>query len=88
MFADTGFFIECDIEYPKSLHDLHGDYPLLAYRKNISDNDLSPSQKKLNLDPLQLHARGGAYKSTKLVLGLEDIEHHVIHSSLLDLYVR
>ena len=23
-----GYFIECDLEYPKELHDLHNDYPL------------------------------------------------------------
>ena len=22
-----GYFIECDLEYPKELHDLHNDYP-------------------------------------------------------------
>ena len=23
-----GYFIECDLEYPKELHYLHNDYPL------------------------------------------------------------
>ena len=25
-----GYFIECDLEYPKELHDLHNDYPLAS----------------------------------------------------------
>ena len=29
-----GYFIECDLEYPKELHDLHNDY-LLAPEKLI-----------------------------------------------------
>jgi len=26
--ADQGFIVEANIEYPKTLHDLHNDYPL------------------------------------------------------------
>jgi hypothetical protein len=25
----TGYILECDIEYPRHLHELHNDYPLL-----------------------------------------------------------
>ena len=24
---EIGYFIECDLEYPEELHDLHNDYP-------------------------------------------------------------
>jgi hypothetical protein len=26
--GDVGYLVECDLEYPKDLHDLHNDYPL------------------------------------------------------------
>ena len=25
---DTGYFIECDLQYPEKIHDLHNDYPI------------------------------------------------------------
>ena len=31
--ADTGYFLEVDLEYPKELHDLHSDYPLAPKKK-------------------------------------------------------
>ena len=32
------FFVECDITYPKKLHDLHNDYPLAPERIVIDNN--------------------------------------------------
>ena len=32
------FFIECNIEYPEELHDLHNDYPLAPKKIVIDDN--------------------------------------------------
>ena len=26
--ADEGCFVECTLDYPQALHDLHADYPL------------------------------------------------------------
>ena len=42
-----GYFIECDLEYPKELHDLHSDNPLAPENLIVQDDWLSPYCKKL-----------------------------------------
>ena len=42
-----GYFIECDLEYPKELHDLHNDYPLAPEKLIVEDDLLSPYCKEL-----------------------------------------
>ena len=32
---DKGCYVECDLEYPKEIHDLHNDYPLAPETKAI-----------------------------------------------------
>ena len=34
----NGYFIECDLEYPKELHDLHNDYPLAPEKLIVKDD--------------------------------------------------
>jgi hypothetical protein len=36
---NEGCFIECDLEYPKELHDLHNDYPLAVEQRCIKLNE-------------------------------------------------
>jgi hypothetical protein len=38
----TGAFVECDIEYPAELHDLHSDYPLLPESMIVEDHMIAP----------------------------------------------
>ena len=33
--SKKGYFLEADVEYPKSLFSLHGDFPFLPERKKI-----------------------------------------------------
>ena len=42
-----GYFIECDLEYPKELHDLHNDYPLAPEKLIVQDDWLSLFCKNL-----------------------------------------
>ena len=47
------FFVECDITYPKELHDLHNDYPLASekmvieekFKKSIYQDNIITTQK-------------------------------------------
>ena len=38
--------LEVDLEYPKSLHDLHNDYPLAAEKVKVNKEMLSEYCKK------------------------------------------
>ena len=33
--GDTGYFVECDLHYPKKLHDTHNNYPLAVEQRGI-----------------------------------------------------
>ena len=42
------FMVECDIEYPDNLHDLHNDYPLAPEKIVIDDVvEMSPYRKSI-----------------------------------------
>ena len=40
--ARTGYIVECDLEYPENLHDLHNDYPLAPQAITVTEDMLSP----------------------------------------------
>jgi hypothetical protein len=42
--GDYGLFVECDLNYPKELHDLHNNYPLAVEKRNVKESELSPYQ--------------------------------------------
>ena len=39
--ADIGYIFEVDLEYPKSLYNLHNDYPLAPERVTVEGSMLS-----------------------------------------------
>ena len=39
--GDTGYIIECDLNYPEKLHKLHTDYPLAPEHLTVSPDMLS-----------------------------------------------
>ena len=41
------FFVECELTYPKELHDLHNDYPLAPERMVIGENFKLSSYQKI-----------------------------------------
>ena len=80
--AETGYFVEVDLEYPPELHDLHSDYPLAPEKMMIIANMLSPYQQALKEDLGYKPA-----KVEKLLPNLWDKERYVLHYRNLKQYL-
>jgi len=48
--AEIGYIVECDLQYPPHLHDLHNDYPMAPEHLTVTKDMLSPFALRL-LDP-------------------------------------
>jgi hypothetical protein len=46
--SETGYVLECDLEYLSELHDLHNDYPLAPEHMTINESTLSLFCKSMN----------------------------------------
>jgi len=78
--ADTGYVIECDLEYPDHLHSLHSDYPLAPEHVTVDADMLSPFAKQYI---------GERWKpSKKLIPNLSDKTNYVSHYRNLQFYVN
>jgi len=45
---DTGYTVECDLDYPPELHDAHNDYPLAPEKIQINYSCLSQTQVEIS----------------------------------------
>jgi hypothetical protein len=79
-----GYIVECDLEYPKELHDLHNDYPLAPQRMVVSTDLLSQEQKETRAQ----YKMASTKPSTKLVPNLFDKERYVCHYRNLRYYLQ
>lgn len=70
----TGYILECDIEYPRHLHKLHNEYPLLP-------ENVIPQLEDLNDWQIEIDHNGNPIipKQAKLCPNLKDKSHYVIH---------
>ena len=75
---DRGYIIDCDLIYPKKLHDEHRDYPL-APEKMLCDKYGKTMGKYVDALPKP---------SEKLVSTLYDKKNYVVHISLLGFYLK
>ncbi len=76
--SDTGYVIECDLEYPSDLHRLHNDYPLAPEHATVTEDMLSPFCKSMNTN----HAF-----TEKLMGTLQTKTKYKIHYRNLKLYL-
>jgi len=78
--SDRGYIVECDLEYPESLHELHSDYPMAPEHLTISKDMLSD---------FALSIIGKNWKPTqKLIPNLLHKTKYVCHYRNLQFYIR
>jgi hypothetical protein len=82
--GDDGYFVECDLHYPKELHDKHNSYPLAVEKKLINKAELSSYQ----LNQLETHQEKHNDKIKKLVPNFNDKEKYICHIKNLKYYIE
>ena len=78
--GDTGYIVECDLQYPSELHELHSDYPMAPEHLAVSPDMLSDfcnEIKDKNWKPSQ-----------KLIPNLLDKTKYVCHYRNLQFYIK
>ena len=80
----TGYFVECDLEYPDELHDLHNDYPLAAERLEVDIDMVSEKQRELRAE----YDMPNVNKCTKLVPNLRNKTKYLCHYRNLRFYLE
>jgi hypothetical protein len=81
--SDTGYFVECDLEYPEDLHDAHNEYPLAPERATIGEKFLSETQRAIRAS--YSFERNSEY--SKLVPNLYGKEKYSLHYRNLKFYL-
>ena len=80
--SETGYILECDLEYCKELHDSHSDYPLCPEKIEVSSDMLSNYCKGI-ADKYGIKVGG----VKKLIPNLSDKVEYVFHYKNLQYYL-
>ena len=80
----TGYFIECDLEYPDAIHNRHNDYPLAPEKFAIDFKYLSETQVALRRN----YAMAQSSPCVKLVPTLLSKKKYVVHYLNLKFYLQ
>ena len=81
---EKGFIIECDLHYPKRLHDTHSNLPLAPEVLEIGFDNLSPYSQ----EALRMSEGKRTYKDIKLMTTFHDRINYVTHGQNLQLYLE
>jgi hypothetical protein len=82
--GNIGCIVECDLYYPKELHDSHSDFPLAPHKVKIPYNDLSPFARSL----CDKHDLKRSTKTEKLMTTFRAKKQYVLHYRNLQLYIK
>src|SRR6266404_6738973 len=66
--SDIGYFVECDLKYPKKLHNKHNSLPLAPEVLQVNFENLSPYAKQSLLES----DNQKKYKDVKLLTHFND----------------
>ncbi|XP_033729514.1 uncharacterized protein LOC117318662 [Pecten maximus] len=80
--ADTGYIVQCDLDYPEALHDEHNAYPMAPETLTVTEDMLSEHTKDLKKS-LGLKGRPGS----KLIPNLRPKHQYVTHNRNLKYYL-
>ncbi len=81
--GDKGYFIECDLHYPKALHKTHANYPIVAEMLEVNYDDLSPYSQ----EAVFITQGKNRYKDIKLMTTFYDKCNYICHIKNLILYL-
>jgi len=81
--GDTGYILECDLHYPKKLHNKHANLPHAPEVIEIDFENLSPYAKNALLESDSKQK----YKDVKLTSTFHDRIDYVVHGKNLKLYL-
>lgn len=81
--GEKGYFIECDLHYPKHLHKLHANLPLAPELLEVTFDNLPPFVQ----DAIEKTEGVRRYKDTKLMSTFHDKIDYVCHIRNLKLYL-
>lgn len=82
--GDFGYFVECDLRYPKHLHKPHSNLPLAPEILEVHFENLSPYAKSAILQT----EGSRSYRDTKLMSTFHDRLGYVTHIKNLQLYLE
>ena len=80
----VGYFIECDLEYPEELHDMHNDYPLAPRREYVTFDMQSSKQVEIS----RHYVLGRAQLGAKLLPSLMPKSKYTLHYLNLKFYLE
>jgi len=81
--SDKGYFVECDIHYPSSLHIDHANFPLCPEILEVGFDNLSP-YTQLAIEKTEGKKR---YSDIKLMSTFHDKINYVAHIKNIQLYI-
>ena len=83
--SDTGYIVECTLDYPEEFHADHNSFPLAPHRQTITGDMLSEYAR----EALSVQKRKGAqYRAEKLTSSFLRREKYVCHGTNLKLYLE
>ena len=81
---DYGYTVECDLDYPPELHDLHNDYPLAPERIQVNYSCISEQQVEI----ARSYGLARNCTTTKLMPNLMDKRYYVCDYMNLKYYIE